>query len=1062
MRAVNYAVRGTDGDVIRETLDQGNPASLKTTNSQQISLNLNPGEVQGYVQKGGDLHVLLANGEVIVLENFFAGPGDKELFLSKEGYFTEVLLTSDANGTLTAQYSGVEVGDKWSSYDDLVFLDIERIEPVVAPLVAPALGGLGFGGAAAAAAGVAAAGVAFSSGGDDGVPVVPTDPTDPPDPTDPTPPTGPNPPTNPTGPADPTVNDADVPRIIGGTADSSVTITGTGEPGTNVEVVVGTTTETTTIGPDGTWEVVLDPSELPADGVYDSVVNFTGGDGSTETLDGPRVDIDTTPPDIDVTSGTQSTGDLVNSADHQSGTVITGTGEAGAAVSVVVGGATQSTTVAQDGTWSVTFGSGEIAEGEYNADMTIVSTDARGNSTTITDVLVVDTVAPLADVAAVTGDDLINAAEASGGVTLTGTGEPGASISVEFQGVTQQGTVDQNGAWSFDFASVAAGTYTSTINVSSTDAAGNTFTTSHDVQVDTENGVTLATPISGDNILNQAEAASDLTLTGTTDPGSSVQVTLAGVTRTATVDANGNWSAVFAAGSVPGGEYDAVVNVLSTDAAGNTATASSNLRVDTVAGDVALSTQPIEVDDVINAVERQDGVEISGTATPGLTVTVGLGAASQNVLADANGNWSTTFAASDIPRGTQTLPITASITDAAGNSRSVSDTVELDTVVDNHAISTAAIEGDDVINAAERADGVTINGTTEPGSTVEVQFGNVTRTADVDASGNWTVDFAASDIPEGTYATGISATATDPAGNVSTTSSQVQVDTEVDNFGVVLNQAGDDIVNASERANGVTLNGTTEPGSTVNVTLQGSTRPASVDSNGNWSVTFPPSDLPEGTYEATATIVATDAAGNSSTLTDTFQIDTEIDTPNVDSVTFVNGDVGRISTDNITDNFEIGSLAGDGTTGEPEHRQSVDPVFGTEFTFTSPVPDGTHLVVRKSDAAGNASATLVVLEDNATNATTIENPGLSEYDIQGLNLEYAADTNLTLDETQILELSGTSDVLQVQGGADDTLTLAGATKQPQTQDIDGQTYDVYTVGDSGAVVVVDQEVNVII
>ena len=227
-------------------------------------------------------------------------------------------------------------------------------------------------------------------------------------------------------------------------------------------------------------------------------------------------------------------------------------------------------------------------------------------------------VPPVADVAAVTGDDLSFAAEASGGVTLTGTGEPGASISVEFQGVTQQGAVGQNGTWSFDFGTVATGTYTTTVNVSSTDAAGNTFTTSHDVDVDTENGVTLTTPISGDNVLNQAEAASDLTLTGTTDPGSTVQVTLAGVTQTATVDASGNWSAVFAGGSLPGGEYDAVVNVVSTDTAGNTATASSNLRVDTVAGDVALSTQPIEVDDVINAVERQAGVEVSGAAPPGL------------------------------------------------------------------------------------------------------------------------------------------------------------------------------------------------------------------------------------------------------------------------------------------------------------------------------------------------------------------------------------------------------------------------------------------------------------
>ncbi|MEL7254842.1 MAG: Ig-like domain-containing protein, partial [Pseudomonadota bacterium] len=643
-------------------------------------------------------------------------------------------------------------------------------------------------------------------------------------------------------------------------------------------------------------------------------------------------------------------------------------GEAGASISVLFQGVTQTTTVLPNGTWSVDYAASSIAAGTYDATITVTSTDAAGNSSTTTHDVHVDTENGVTLTTPIEGDNIINNAELSAGATLNGTAEPGSTVTVVMQGVSKTVTAQADGSWTATYlaSEIPAGEYDAAISVTAVDVAGNSESTTGTVRVDTTTNVAI-TPgyAGGDATLNAAEQAAPVSFSGTTEPGSTVQVNVAGVVQNAVVDAAGNWTAVFPAGSLPTGEFASAINVTATDAAGNTATASSSLQIDTVAGDVALSPNPIEVDDVINAVERADGVEISGTATPGLIVTVGLGSATQTVQADINGNWATTFPASSIPTGEQTLPITASINDAAGNSKTVSDTVELDTLVTNHGISATAIEGDNIINAAERSDGVVIQGTTEPGSTVAVQMGSVTRFATVDSVGNWTVAFAASDIPEGTYTTNVVATATDAAGNTSSTSSSVQVDTEVD-------------------------------------------------------------------------------------------------TPNVDAVTFVGADVGRISLDNVVDNFEVGTLAGDGTEGTPASTQSVDPVFGTEFTFSSPVPDGTHLVVSSSDAAGNASGTLVVLEDNATNSTTIDQAVTSSYDIQGLNLEYAADATLTLNEQQIMDLSGTSDVLQVQGGADDQLTLTNATKQAQTQVIDGSVYDVYTVGNSGAVVVVEQEVNVII
>ena len=79
--------------------------------------------------------------------------------------------------------------------------------------------------------------------------------------------------------------------------------------------------------------------------------------------------------------------------------------------------------------------------------------------------------------------------------------------------------------------------------------------------------------------------------------------------------------------------------------------------------------------------------------------------------------------------------MTATLTDAAGNAsaNSAATSVTVDTVPPAVAITT--IEGgDDLINAAEAAGGITVSGTAEIGSTLTVNGAAVT----VDASGGWT------------------------------------------------------------------------------------------------------------------------------------------------------------------------------------------------------------------------------------------------------------------------------------------------------------------------------------
>ncbi|MCP4825873.1 MAG: BapA prefix-like domain-containing protein [Shimia sp.] len=1028
MSSYSYAVRGTDGVVVRGQTTEAANGTISSQHASHISLNLTPAEVAGYVNDGGDLVIHLVNGETITLENYFTDD-ERELLLSKDGQVQMVELGDPINDQYFAQYDTVSMTDKWSEYDQLTFLDLERVEPVVAPLAAP-LAGLVPGLLGAGGAAVVATGIGGGGGGG--------------------------------GEAIPTVDDADVPREVGGTGDDSVTITGTGEPGSTVTVTIGDETGTGVIGDDGTYEVVFDPAGLPDDGAYDVAVTVESPAGVVHDLDGPSVDIDTTPPDVSVMDGTVSTGDIVNEEEHTTGHVISGTGEAGASLTVEIDGTTQTTTVLDDGTWSVTFDSTALATGEYTSDITITSTDTRGNVTTVTDTLQVDTIAPGVAMGTVEGDNIINAAEAADGVVLSGTGEPGSSLSIQFEGVTQTVTVAGDGTWSsaFDASAIGTGTYDSTVSITATDLAGNSHTETFAVQIDTDCLATITAPIAGDDIVNAAEAAASLTLTGTAEAGSSVAVTVEGVTHTVTAAGDGTWSATFAAGEIPQGTYDSTVSVTATDLAGNVTTTSDSFRVDTETS-VGFDASQLGGDNTANATEVTGGFTLTGTAEPGASVSVTMEGVTHTVTAAANGTWAATFTAADIPQGTYDSTVSITATDTAGNTATTTSTVSVDTEL-SAAIDANQAGGDNIANAAGVAGGLSLTGTADAGSTLVVQIAGASRTVTAAANGTWVANFTAADIPQGEYDAPVTVTATDTAGNTATATSTVRVDTStsinVDLSAGVFAAP----VNAAQMQGGVVLEGTTEPNSAVVVTVDGVVRSTTSDASGNWFVTYENGALAEGTYTANATLSVTDAAGNTATASADFQVDTEITNPVVQSVTFADDDVTSVSLNTEAQDYEIHALHQNGTTSELATTEV--PLGGDQslFVLNPEASDGTHLVIASTDNAGNQSDTLLVLDDNVGNAGSIGHAAAGNFNIEGIELDYASDANLTLTEAQIKDMSDTSDTLTIHGGADDQITVSDATKTNQTVDIEGESYDVYTVGNDGVTLIVDQDINVII
>ncbi|MBQ0764786.1 MAG: RTX toxin [Sulfitobacter litoralis] len=994
MKTIDFVVRDQAGALQRGTVaENANFHVIQATSGQEISLNLRQTDFQSHQRSGDNLVLTLNDGSVITIENYFNDTGvANRLFISADGYLNEVAFVEGEGGGLYAQYGPTEQWGKWSPSDDLIYLgrsDVASVPGGVEPgddevsmLAAPLLGGVVGGGGAAAAAGAAVVGGAAVIGGGGG---------------------GGG---GGSSAAAPFVNDAETTGTVGGDdAVEQIIVTGGGEPGSDVVVTIGDKDVTTIIGEDGTFEAVFEGDNFPEDGDHEAEVVVTT-DGTEAVLDGPTFIIDTTAPTVTLSQGTQSVGDFFNGEAFADGVTLAGNGEAGASVDVTIAGITRSTTVAEDGTWSVTFETGTLQGGEYESDVLISTSDQYGNTSTSTETLVVDTVAPTVAVTSGTQSvgDSFNAASFAGGVTLNGTGEPGSTVQLTIGGITRNATVGDNGAWSatWQAGTLPAGEYISDVTIVTTDAFGNSSTSTEQLVVDTVSEVAIAADaVEVDGVINAAERGDGVTLTGTSQPGSTVQVSFGGATRDAVVDANGNWSADFAATDIPTGETTATVTAVATDTAGNTATATSQVEIDTLVNNLAFTGQTGGNDGVINATEAAQGIVMTGTVEPGSSVMVQLGQISRAATVAADGTWTVSFAPSDIPAGTYTSTMTATATDAAGNVDSVSQTVTVDTEAGSLTISPLPVEGDDVVNAAEASDGVAISGTADAGAVVQVTLAGVTHTVVANGSGQWTAYYAAGEVAQGVYTADISATTTDAAGNSRSASDSVRVDTRVDNLSLNTVE-GDDIISGAERlANGgVLVTGTSEIGSSIIVTLDGASVNGAVDANGNWSVTFAPGQVSQGTINTTVSVKATDAAGNTATASHGVLIDTVVDPLEIAQA---GGNDGVVSSREAQTGIDLN--------GQVEAGSSVVVNFdGTNYTAfvdgagnwsvtipPSEIREGTYdanISVTATDRVGNIAS---ITDTLAIDTYAPEGPVIASYTrdgdgIRGISTEISPDT----------------------------------------------------------------------
>ncbi|WP_417323564.1 Ig-like domain-containing protein [Enterobacter cloacae] len=751
--------------------------------------------------------------------------------------------------------------------------------------------------------------------------------------------------------------------------------------GTVVTVTLNGKNYTATTAADGTWSLTVPAADLAGLGQANYTLNATATNGVGNSVSNTaNLLVDTALPTV--TINTVAGDNVINAAEVAAGQTISGSvanAEAGNTVTVTIGGNSYTATVQSDLSWSVSVPE-SVLTALGNGDLTVSATVTNGHGNTGTGErdITIDANLPGLRVDTVAGDDVINSIEHGQNLIVTGSSDglaAGTTLTVTLNGKTYAASVLADGTWSAaipaaDVGALAAGTVT--VTVAGQSAAGNPVTISHDVTVDLTAVAISIDTIAIDDVINAAEKGADLVLSGSTsnvEENQTVTVTFGGKSYTATVDADGNWTATVPSADLAGlKDGDASVQVSVTNEHGNSASAGREYSVDATAPGVTIDT--VAGDNVINGSEASAGVTVSGTTTAeaGQTVTVTLGGNSYTAQVQPDGTWSVNVPSADLSAlADNGYTVQVSVSDTAGNPGSANKAITLDTTPPT--VSFNVVAGDDVINSVEHAQAQIVSGTStgaNVGDKVVITLGSNQYTTTVDASGNWSVGVPASVISalnDGTVT--LSATITDSAGNSSTQTHDVVVNTA--SVALTVNTlSGDDVINAAEATTSLVINGSSAQfasGTVVTVTLNGKSYTATIQSDGSWSTTVPAADvgaLADGANYQVA-VSAQDSAGNSASATHSISVDT---TAPVVSIATLSGD-------DVLNAAEAQQPLTVHGSSSAEAGQTVTVTLGGK-TYTATVAnDGTWtLDVPATDLAALSQGALTVtasVNDNAGN-----------------------------------------------------------------------------------------------
>ncbi len=687
------------------------------------------------------------------------------------------------------------------------------------------------------------------------------------------------------------------------------------------------------------------------------------------------------------------------------------------------------------GVWRFTPGAA-WTDGDYT--LTVKVEDKAGNTNysapltvTIDTQTSIDRIELLNDTGIV-GDNLTNEARPQFHITVP-TDVNSVQLSLDGGINWVNATLTSDGVWEYIWPTdLVENTYT--LTVKATDVAGNTATETLNFIIDT----TLSTPTITLDSADDSGTAND-NKTNVKTPGFIIGGIDSDVTQVVVqvmrdghseevelTQTNGQWR--FVPGSAwTDGDYTLTVTVK--DEAGNirhsaplTVTIDTQIAIDHIE---LVNDSGIPDDNLTNEARPHFQVTVP-TDVNVVRLSIDGGKTWFNATQSATpGVWDYTWLA-DVGEGKHTLTVEA--TDKAGNQT----TQQLDFIIDT-LLSEPTIVLDNTDDSGTKGDNLTnvnkptfLLGNIDADAryvTVEVQYGGTKKvlTATKGATGIWSV------TPTGTWADGdymLTVRVEDDAGNVKYSAPlTVTVDTQItiDVIELVNDNGipGDNLTNDVRPHFRVTVPGDVNE---VRLSIDGGNTwvRATQGTAGIWDYTWP-KDVTDGLH--TLTVEATDKAGNKTTQTLDFTIDTRLSTPTITMDS--RDDTGAIG-DHITSvkrpGFTIGNIDSDAqsvilriTQGGNSQEVTLTQVGGQwRFTPDADWADGSYtLTVEVTDNAGNVrqSTPLIVTVDTQTSIT----------DITLVNDHGVPDDNLTNSTRPQFEITVPADVnsvqLSIDGGA---------------------------------------------
>ncbi|EGO2451742.1 BapA prefix-like domain-containing protein [Salmonella enterica] len=787
------------------------------------------------------------------------------------------------------------------------------------------------------------------------------------------------------------------------------TLSGTGEPGAIITLYNnGVELATVQVNPQGSWTYPL--TRNLSEGLNILTATATDAAGNSSPTSGVfSVTLDTQPPaqpDAPLISDNVAPviGNIGNNgATNDTTPTFSGTGEIGSTIILYNNGSEIGrTTVGDNGSWD--FTPAALTPETYT--ITVTETDIAGNisppSASVTFTL--DTTAPANPVITFAEDNVgeVQDTIVSGATTddntpvIHGTGDIGSIITL-YNGSSVLGvvTVDETGTWTLPVTSALPdGVYT--LTAIAADAAGNSgqpsdgFTLSIDAQAP---DVPVITSVIDDNnqptvpvLPGQSTDDRQPILNGTGEPGATITIFDNGTPLgTAQVGENGSWTFPVPRNLSEGSHN---LTVSATDPAGNTSAVSAPW---TIVVDITPPAIPV----LTSVVDDQPGITgnlVSGQLTNDATPTLngrGEAGATINVYLDGNpasigtttvnsdGTWSFT-PQTPLANGSHTFTLSA--TDPAGNSSAVSSgfvltidaTPPAAPVIASVADNTAPVTGIVPNGGSTNETRPTLSGTGEAGTTISIYNGSaLVGTAQVQANGSWSFTPSTS-LGAGVW--NLTATATDAAGNTSAASeirsftidttapAAPVIDTVYDGTGPITGNLSSGQITDEARP---VISGTREANTTIRLYDNGTLlAEIPADNSNSWRYT-PDASLATGNH--VITVIAVDAAGNASPVSDSVNFVVDTTPPLTPVITSVSDDqapgLGTIANGQNTNDptptfsgtaeagatitlYENGTVIGT-TTAQPDGAWSAS---------TSTLASGTHVITAvATDAAGNSS-----------------------------------------------------------------------------------------------------------